>query len=188
MDWKSFIASMIDSLAWPAVVCYTVWLFHEKLGALLPRLTKLKHNDTELEFSEGVRELEEQVSQPIELPEPTVQSSDLSEQFDFLQKLAHISPRAAILEAWRNVETSAAKAAAKAYPELEPRNLRGPARPMRLLEGKVLSKEELRQISGLRRLRNMAAHHDEFDLGGHPIEAYIDIALSMVKRLEDYDP
>jgi len=36
----------------------------------------------------------------------------------------------------------------------------------------------------LRRLRNKAAHDDDFSLSGMPTEAYIDIALTIVSKLD----
>ena len=179
MDWLTFIAKIIDSLAWPGVVCFGIWFFHEKIGSLLPRLRKFKHNNTELEFSEGVKGLEHEVDKPNELPARPVENEALERQYDNLFLLAQLSPRAAVMEAWLKVESAAARAAVRAYPELEKRQLRGPAQPLRLLEGKVLSKHEAKQISELRRLRNLAAHDEDFDLDGHPVEAYIDIALTM---------
>lgn len=184
MDWLTFIAKIIDSLAWPGVVCFGIWFFHEKIGSLLPRLRKFKHNNTELEFSEGVKGLEHEVDKPNELPARPVENEALERQYDNLFLLAQLSPRAAVMEAWLKVESAAARAAVRAYPELEKRQLRGPAQPLRLLEGKVLSKHEAKQISELRRLRNLAAHDEDSDLDGHPVEAYIDIALTMANRLD----
>lgn len=40
---------------------------------------------------------------------------------------------------------------------------RGAARPLKLLEYKVLSKSEVDEISELRRLRNIAVHDEVFD-------------------------
>ena len=57
MDWKTFIAQIINSIAWPLVVVFIVYQLKDRLAELLPRLKKLKHKDTELEFAEKLNEL-----------------------------------------------------------------------------------------------------------------------------------
>ena len=187
MDWLTFIANIVDSVVWPGVVVFAIWRFHDKIGELLLRLIRFKHNNTEREFSEGIRGLEDSAGGPEKLAPPPDANELLKKQFDDMAILAQLSPRAAIMEAWLKVESAAARAAVRAYPELEEKQLRGPAQPLRLLEGKVLSKDETKQISELRRLRNLVAHNEKFDLEGHPVEAYIDIALTMANRLDTHD-
>ena len=154
MNGLQFIASLVDSLAWPGVVCIFLWIFQERIGSLLPRLVRFKHKSTELEFSETMEKLERDEQLVIEEAAGEVAPN---EQYLELVKIADISPRAAVMEAWIKVETAAARAALRAYPELE-EMLRGPAQPLKLLENKVLNKQETNEIRELRRLRNMAAH------------------------------
>ena len=99
-------------------------------------------------------------------------------------RLADISPRSAVLESFRAVESAAAKKAARIYPEIESRHARSPLQLQEMLKGEVLSKQEYYQFNQLRKLRNEAAHAEEFDIRGMPIEAYIDVALSLAARLE----
>ena len=189
MDWKAFIASLIDSLAWPAVVAYLTFVMKDKIGELLPKLRRFKHKDTELEFSQGVEELKREAEETPEPISPELsESGDLGKQFDFLVQLAEVSPRSAVLEAWRQVENAAAKAIVRSYPQLGERDVLSPMDRRNLLKGKVLHDSEWRQYDELRKLRNKAAHSDEFDLRGTPIEAYIDIAVSMARRLDAYEP
>lgn len=184
MDWKTFITQIIDSLVWPAVIVFVVVLFRDKVTDLLPRLKRLKHKETEIEFAEGVTELvQEREAQGIKDQE-AAQSDEYQDQFGFLSRLANISPRSAVLEAFRIVETAAAKKAARLYPNLESRYARSPLHLQKMLKGDVLSKNEFYQFDQLRKLRNEAAHAEEFDVRGMPVEAYIDLALSLASRLE----
>jgi uncharacterized protein YutE (UPF0331/DUF86 family) len=184
MDWKTFFSQTIDALAWPAVTVFVVVLLRDKLTDLLLRLKKLKHKETEIEFAEGISELiQEREAQGIE-GEELARNNEYQNQFDFLSRLADISPRSAVLESFCIVESAAAKKAAKLYPDLENRYARSPLHLQKMLKGEVLSKNEFRQFDQLRKLRNEAAHDEEFDVRGMPIEAYIDIALSMASRLE----
>ena len=93
-----------------------------------------------------------------------------------------------MLEAYRVLETASAKAIAKAYPELESKKIFNPMQIHKMLEGKVLNKKQLHQLNELRQLRNQAAHMEEFELKNMPIEAYIDIALTLANNIENYNP
>lgn len=184
MDWKTFFSQIIDSLAWPAITVFLVVLLQEKITDLLPRLKKLKHRETEIEFAEGVTELvQEREAQGIE-GEELEQNNEYLDQVEFLSRLAEISPRSAVLESFRIVESAAAKKAARVSPDLQNRYMLSPLNLQKFLKGKVLNKNELHQFDQLRKLRNEAAHAEQFDVRGMPVEAYIDIALSMASRLE----
>lgn len=187
MDWKEFVSAIVDTLAWPLVTMFVVWQLKDKLGELLPRLKKVKHKDTELEFAELVTELvTESKAEPDVIPASQLPKS--KEDFDFLIKLADISPRSAVLESFRAVESAASVAVAKAYPDIDQRNTRSPMQVFDLLRGKVLSDSQFKQLNELRKLRNKAAHMEDFNLHGTPIEAYIDIALTMANNLSSYEP
>lgn len=189
MDWKTFFAQIIGSLAWPAVAVFIVILLRDKITELIPRLKKFRHKETEIEFTEGVTELvQERQAQGVQGNE-VEQTDEYQDQFNFLSRLAEISPRSAVLEAFRIVEAAAAKKAARIYPDLESRYAKSPLHLQKLLiKGDVLTKNEFHQFDQLRRLRNEAAHAEEFGVKGMPVEAYIDISLSMASRLDAGNP
>lgn len=182
MDWLTFVSKLVDSLAWPATVAFAVYQLRDKLGELLPRLRKIKHKDTELEFAELVEELvQEKAAEPEEPATP--RSAELDHQFQFLMNLAEIHPRSAVLESFRTLETAAAKRAAELHPEAA-RSARSPLALQKMLKGEVLGPDGFHQFNQLRRLRNEAAHAEDFDIRGMPVEAYVDIALSLAARIE----
>lgn len=188
MDWKTFIAQIIDSIAWPLVVVFLIYQLKDRLAELLPRLKKLKHKDTELEFSEKLNELAIESEATKEEAPAIEKKPEIDEQFNFLMKLSEISPRSAVIEAYRFLETASAKAVAKAYPELEERKILNPMQTQRMLKDKVLSKNQYHQFNELRQLRNQAAHMEDFELKNMHIGAYIDIALTLANNLENYHP
>jgi len=57
-----------------------------------------------------------------------------------------------------------------------------------MLKGEVFDSQQYHQFNQLRKLRNEAAHTEDFDVRGMPVEAYIDIALSLAARLEGDNP
>ena len=188
MDWKTFISQIISSVAWPLVVVFLIYQLKDRLAELLPRLKRLKHKDTELEFTEKLNELVIESEASKEETEVIEKIPEIDEQFNFLIKLSDISPRSAVIESYRVLENAAAKAAAKAYPELEDRKIFNPSQMQKMLEGKVLSKINVYHFNELRKLRNQAAHMEDFEMKNMQIEAYIDVALTLANQLENYIP
>lgn len=169
------------------MVLVAIWQLKDKLGELLPRLKKLKHKETEIEFAEKITELVSERKEAATAIQPA-KTKESEERFEFLMKLAEISPRSAVMEAFRELELASEKAVIKAYPDLATTEFRNPMDIQKLLKGKVLGPEQYHRIRELRMLRNKAAHNEDFNLHGMPIEAYIDIALSLANYLEQINP
>jgi len=106
MDWLSFFANVIGSLAWPATVLAVVLLLRKKLVEMLPFIRKLKAGPVEAEFEREVKELRAEARESLPPPEPKL----LETQSQRLYQLAQVSPRAAVIEAWQGVEFAAHRA------------------------------------------------------------------------------
>ncbi|EDY82467.1 hypothetical protein VDG1235_2089 [Verrucomicrobiia bacterium DG1235] len=183
MDWKTFISSLIDSLAWPIAVVAILVFFHREISRLIPRITKFKHKDTEIDFTRQVEELSQK--EEIKTQRTEKKEDQLKAEFDHLVRLADVSPRSAVIESWRQLESSAAEALIALDPDFSAYGPKNPLEVSRILRKKeVLSESEFRDFNKLRKLRNQAAHADEFDLSGTPVEAYIDISLTMANHLK----
>ena len=183
MDWKTFIVEIVRALAWPVVVCLVTFLLKEKLSELLPRIKKLKHNNTEFEFAEGVGDLVKKYKDV----EPAIEENSTSKEFTdkhlFISKLAEISPRSAVIEAFREVELTASKAVSKLTDPSSGGGARSIARLRLQLESTSLSKDDLDLLQQLGILRNKAAHYKDFDLHGMPIQTYIKLSLGLASRI-----
>jgi len=161
VDWLTFVATVLGSLAWPAAVLLIALLLREPIRALLPLLQRLKYKDLEVEFGKRVEEVRDEVVRELPsdvLPElPTGESAALA-------RLAEVSPRAAVLEAWREVE-SAATSAARAIGGDAFRNKALTFEAIRLLEQtESLDRSVISLLRDLRGLRNEAAHAPDFVL------------------------
>ena len=183
MDWKTFIAEIVNSVAWPLVVIFIVYQLKDRIAELLPRLKKLKHKDTELEFEERLNDLANESN--IQQDNSIKKTPEFNEQFNFLLKLAEISPRSAVIESFRILEIKAAKTIARTYEGWEKKKIINPIEIQKLLKNKILDSHQFHQYCELRHLRNQAAHIDDYNLKGMHVEAYIDIALSLVNYLEN---
>jgi membrane protein DedA with SNARE-associated domain len=53
MDWKTFFANVIGSLAWPILVGVVIYLLRDEMAALLRRMKGAKIAGTELAFGVG---------------------------------------------------------------------------------------------------------------------------------------
>lgn len=189
MDWKTFIVEIFSSLAWPVVVLILAFHLKDNLGELILRLRKLKHKDTELEFSETINELvTERDTQPEDEKINDKRILETDENYDFLMKLSEISPRSAIQEAYRVLENSAFNALARLHPKIYGSGIRQPYQLLNMLRGEALTPQQFHEFKELRKLRNSAAHETDFELRGMPIEAYIDIAITLARRLDEQKP
>lgn len=184
MDWKTFVSHVIEHTAWPLVLLIVLFQFRKELSTVISRLKKVRHKDTEMEFAKGVAQLVEE-RKSTGNHEKSSDSSDTYEDYlNFLLSLASISPRSAVLESFRILETSAAKKAAKLFPTYKQNSPRSALHYQNILKGKILTPQQYHQFNQLRELRNEAAHIEDFDIKGMPVEAYIDIALSLTASLE----
>jgi Domain of unknown function (DUF4145) len=109
MDGYQFIAAILQSvvsLAWPAAIFGSVWLFCDKLRTLLP-LLRMKYKDLDVSFR-----LDEAEKEAAKIP-PTPPSPDLEptpEEKTRFEQLARISPRAAIVEIRSELEETVKEA------------------------------------------------------------------------------
>ena len=151
MDPLEFVSKAIDSLAWPAVAICVLFMFRQSLRTLLGRLLHIKGGGLEAEFEKVV----ERVLQEAEtIKEPATTTADPNSREWQLKQLAETAPKAAILEAWREIE----EAAAEACPANE--RFRTPTGVMRVArENRLLDENDLKRLEDIRVLRNRVAHH-----------------------------
>jgi hypothetical protein len=103
MDGYQFIASLLQSLvslAWPLAFVIAVWLFREKLSALLP-LLRMKYKDFDVSFRWESAEMEV-AKLPASLDAP--EAKPTPEEKNKFEQIARLSPRAALLETRVNLE------------------------------------------------------------------------------------
>jgi hypothetical protein len=177
MSWLEFVASIIDSLAWPAVILAAAWMLKDRIALLIPHIAKLKYKDFELELketkliSEATGDVFDQKSAP---------------ELDRLCMIAEISPRSAIVESWILIEKAAAET-------VKARNAKTPGAissysPMRLGEylfkKELINEKQLIVFHNLRELRNKAVHLSEETIKTEEAVEYATMALSFIDQIE----
>jgi hypothetical protein len=174
MDVLTFVAAIVKALAWPVAAIVIAVLFRKQLRALLERIRKGKIGPAEFEFEQEVKELVEQTPAPLQLPTPTAAPT---------VSLATNNPRAAILEAWLRVESSAHRLSyySGSTPPSTSRNTTNILRSL----GKtgLLSSDDIALFNDLRGLRNQAVHDVDFRPSPDSAIQYVQLADGLQDRL-----
>lgn len=186
MDWLTFISKIVEALAWPLVIVGVLFFLREELPRIVLSLRKLKIKDVEIEFGEAARALAEETKRAVPASD---KDSDKADAYDpetiRLKSIADFSPRAAILEAWLQVE----RAAAEFLQMRGGRPVGANPGPLRLLErlrnDGVLTPPQESAFEHLRQLRNLVVHAPDADFTVEAAANYIASALAMAGYLED---
>jgi hypothetical protein len=188
MDILSFIASLVQSLAWPAAVALIAFMFRRSLTNLIPGLKRLKFKDVELEFGRQLEVIKQELGPTLErVPVPQIDQPRLAlpepkGTAQYYRSLAEISPRAAILEAWLGFELAANAAYELAAPS--PRRVVSMPRLFDVLgEAELLTRPEVDALTRLRALRNEVVHGPEPALSVDVIAEYASVLQRITEDL-----
>jgi hypothetical protein len=180
VDWLTFIATVIGSLAWPLAVVLLVIVLRKPIKQLFPHLQRLKYKEFELEFGKRVEEVRDEVAR--ELPGETPIAL-LADESSPLARLAEVSPRSAVLEAWRDVELAALDVA-RAIGGESFRNKTLTFQAILLLEQKeAFDRNVISLLRDLRGLRNEAAHAPDFALTKEIALQYVVNASAVARHI-----
>ncbi len=183
MDLLTFTVEVTKALAWPCTVLVLALMLRKPIALLIPNTRRLKYKELEMEFSREIAELKADVS-----PKSTVQVSDQQAQsttaVSRLVNLATYSARAAIIEAWVELESAAAAAAAslwttphtdvfKNYHQLGEY----------LLKCGLINPKQLETFNKLKELRNKAAHAEEMGLSNDDARSYVELASELASHI-----
>lgn len=184
MDALTFISEIIKSLAWPAAVVSLVIMLKKPIAQLIPLLRKLKYKELEMEFSKEIAELKAEASVPISSVGQS--TSTQTSPANRLLQLVNFSTRAAIMEAWLEVEAAATEVASSFWNEPPSDTLRNyPKLGEYLLQCQVIDKKQLEIFNKLRQLRNKAAHAEELNLSESDAKSYIELASALVTHIKN---
>lgn len=159
MDWKTFLASLVGSLAWPSAVAASLFLFRKEVAHLLGQVRKIAAGGVNLEIAQQV-ERAISAAERVE-DEKGVAAPDVIGLDPRLLDLAQSFPEAAVLQSFKEIESVL----------LQIRTLLPDGRPHRnltevmkvLLDKKYISGSEMALFQSLREARNAAAHKKAAD-------------------------
>jgi hypothetical protein len=204
MDWMTFVVGVLKAIAWPATLLGVTFWLRKPIRDLVPLLRKLKVKEFELEFAKKVERLDidahpkprnPKVQFSLDAPETGKEHAEVDANTDIpgkkltreeeVLRLAPLSSRAAIMEAWGEVETAAAEAAASHWgPGNRPETFRTMAGlGAHLLQSKVIDDSQLVAFNTLKDLRNKAAHAEELKIGVSETQKYVELAFALAKHI-----
>lgn len=186
MDWPTFISTIVAALAWPATLLIFFFIIRKELPAIAKSLRRFKYKDVELEFGETAKAIAGEVKEVVPETKPNIMIAGHSkpESQARLEQFAEISPRAAILEAWLQVEAAAADVLRKKGIGLTS-SFPGPLRLRESLQkGGILNPRQVAVFEQLRALRNDAVHVADAEFTKLAVASYIESAVAMASYLE----
>jgi hypothetical protein len=177
------IVALISAVVWPIAAIWIAYLFRGEVRGLASRVSHLKYKDMEATFERELKAAEVKAEAipsqtPAALPSP-----DLMSRLEGLQRIADISPRAAIMEAWILIE-SAAGQAGFAQGAARPR-----INPMLFVDWLIKSGKlpagSIELVEALRNLRNQAAHLPNFSINRDEADRYLKLAVKISSLIVD---
>lgn len=161
MQW---VTQLVSTLAWPLTALAMVILLRQEIRRVTKRLSAVSYKDLKAEFREDLEEAESHLTS---LPETKVPASESERDaidlppLQRLLRIAEISPRAAVVDAWADVE-AVSREIVRAY-GLDSKHTQVAEQALgQLVTRGVLSSHAVEAYARLRRVRNMAAHEPEF--------------------------
>lgn len=179
MDTRQFIASLVNSLAWPAVLVVLLFLFRQRITELFEQLPKrLKAGPLEVEWDRAVAVTATGLVAPRQERAELTLTDDLAD----LAPLTAAAPRAAVLDAAARVEAALRARFESSDAEVPPshglRNLARRARDAGLVEA-----DTARSIEGLGVMRDLAAHARD-DVTPERAREFLTLAGAVIYQLD----
>jgi hypothetical protein len=192
-----FIAAIVSALAWPASVCIIAVKFGDPLTRLLGRVKSLEGPGFKVDtVGAEIREIEAKVETAEQLKVlkrgPTEDHS-LPLLLDYrsrIREIAQVSPNAAVVFAWMEVERELRAFLARSHQgDLALTQGRVTVLLNTMHERGILDPFTFGILTQMRAVRNKCAHPQELneELSSQDAEAYADLAAQMVALLRSLD-
>ncbi|HDR2843218.1 TPA: DUF4145 domain-containing protein [Enterobacter sichuanensis] len=185
----STFVDLVSVLVWPVVTVWFIKKYGDDVKSLILRVSRIKMGTAEAEFSANL-----EVVEAMAIDAPTVnipgvahdEDTEFSRRLSILQRIADVSPRAAIMESWLLIEEAAGKSGFVQGATVPRINL--PLFLDWLVRDKKINKKTASLVEKMRHLRNEAAHLKDFELTRDEAERYLKIATQLSLLIVEPDP
>ena len=183
MDLLTFISKIIESLAWPGVLAFIVWLLRDDIKLLIPGLKKLKYRDFELDFEKQAEELlKEAKAAGLEAEKAT--KPKLINNTYTIEHLIDLSPRLSVIEAFSWLENSIREATIRHGISTD--KFFGVRNGFKnLIEKNIIDKRYLPAFNRLRQMRNDLTHNFEAEISTHSAKEYCNTSINLIKIINE---
>lgn len=201
INWELIAHTALKNLPWPITVLIIAWWFRSDIRQILGRLKSFRGGQFRADF-EKLNNLSSSPSSDIsQEPEDLGRASSHDEEpSDFfntqdLLEIADVRPTAAIVEAWRTLEsTMIAKLSTYSSKEFDTKNGRKQISGYRLARALqthgLLSKADVEIATELRIIRNKSAHSVDSEPSTQQAKQYIRearrLAVKLAKEADTY--
>jgi len=177
------LVNLATGLAWPVAAIWLAYLLRPELQKLIDKIASVKVGVAEANFRESLEKVEVEAAK---LPQTAMTEPDKKDEImprlDQLRRIAAVSPRAAIMEAWVLVETAALSSGSFSDSNRRPTAI---ALLHHIVTTGKLSQNSANMIISLRNLRNQAAHLPDFALTQEEAERYLELAVTVSELIEN---
>lgn len=181
MDWKTFVAGMTASLAWPIAFVISIILFRTQLRMLLERVKKLGAGGITAELSDQVEKVQEK-AELVRAEEG--KSFDQVDRLDeATQQLIKRSPDGAVLRSFKELEGVLLQIREKTPDGRKGRNLNEVMRYLN--DQEYVSGSVVELFQSLRRARNEIAHASEAQVTPDDAETLVRQIRLLTQLLSD---
>lgn len=180
MDWLTFISNLVESLAWPTAVVIIAIVLREEVGRLLSKISRIRHNDTEVEFRNELAAAKKEAEKTL----PNYKSTILNMRQT--SELARLSPRGAIIESWLKIEEALLKYAKRHGIQVN-KNKPFTIRELHFhtLDYGNVGKGVFEMLERLRRTRNEAVHLSDAQIEEELAAEYVELANRVIQRIDE---
>ena len=184
-----FVASLVDSLIWPAVLLVLALVFRTRVEALIDNIVSIRIGDKQVAFARSLDAAGEQAKKVADAdtspqPEP-VELDQAAKAFRATSTSSTASPRAAIIECWLVVQNELNAAIERLGLSESVTGQCSTVRTVPLLRSSgYLNDDWVGLIHHLRSLRNEAAHDLRFDISPDQADEYYDLCLYAVHIIQ----
>jgi hypothetical protein len=192
MDWLTFVATLIEHLAWPLAVAALFLAYRAPIAERIRALKRLKYQDLEFDLADQLKELsvkaeQAKVSAPSRPTLPPVRSALPASLMEQAKSIVDAAPFAAIIVAWSALEQKLAETVTRLAISPDPPSRSSAITNVELLQASErLDKKSADLIQGLRRIRNDLAHPRgaQIHIKQHDAEQYISLVEDLLAFLE----
>jgi hypothetical protein len=204
MSFWEFVASVLQSLAWPGVAAYAIWKLSGPAGEALRELASIRYKDFQADFGRQLRKVVAQAEEigleseePLALPAPAVPpvaAEGVGEPLTYRERLQRAlaesenEPEHAVVLAWRCVERELIGAVRRFDEQIAITSSRHAIQF--LSKKRVIDDKTAHVLFDLRRLRNSAVHvisTDVVEITVEQAKEFARLALAVCDKLAAID-
>ncbi|MCY3971613.1 MAG: hypothetical protein OXG74_16910 [Acidobacteria bacterium] len=178
--WMELVAALADAASWPIVLLILAVIFRKPVKGLIDGLEMIGIRDNMVTVKRHLDAAKDNANQ---LPDAPDKTDDQSAVAIHAKASVERSPRAAVIEAWLDVDKSLRDVCDRL--DLDRSRWRPAGKIIRLLENAGhLDADGLGILRHLNHVRNEAAHSRRFTISSYMAEEYVRLCSSASRYLE----